>query len=89
MLGIDDAHKAILSFKTVRMEIANSRDEDPVILIRRDGDAIMAESIAGWSVGVVEPVCAYNSNFLWEYITGGVLTLEGQPPPAKQGKNDY
>lgn len=77
-LGTDEAHKAILSFKTVRMEIAESRSDDPVILIRRDGDAIMSKSIAGWSAGVVEPVCEYTSSFLWEYITGRVLTLEGE-----------
>lgn len=75
-LTAQEAHDAILAGKRVRLVIGED-PQDPTLLHWLHDGMIIAESIAGWSAGVVEAVCSASSPFYVEHYAGhGVLTLE-------------
>ena len=64
----EEAAQAIRDGRTVKMTVGES-DEDPVLLLTLERGCVMANAIAGWSAGVVEPVCSIESDFLTrEYL---------------------
>lgn len=53
----------------VRLSVGTGED-DPVLILTNEGGCIVATSVAGWSWGVVEPVCAAGSDFLRTHLLG-------------------
>lgn len=70
----EQAAQAILDGRTVKMTVGTGED-DPVLLLTREGDGVMARAIAGWSAGVVELVCAIGSPFLVSYLQDRALEI--------------
>lgn len=77
MLTPSDARDAILAGQTVRMRVGESA-EDPTLLLYLDDGMIYSKSIAGWSEGITEPMCASESDYLRMSLSkpGRTLTLE-------------
>lgn len=61
-----EARDAVLAGRTVRLTVGTAPD-DPILRVWREDGCIMSESVAGWSAGVVEPVCDVASDFLTTY----------------------
>jgi hypothetical protein len=75
MLTPEQAIAAVRDGQTVRVQVGTD-PEDPTLLVSLEDECVMSESIAGWSAGVVEPVCAVGSDFLRTYFDGRAsLTL--------------
>jgi hypothetical protein len=69
-----DAREAILAGKTVRKTVGEHPDD---LLLYLDGGMIYSQSIAGWSAGVLEPLCWQSSDYLLENLARALtLTLE-------------
>ena len=73
-MNTTEAIRALKSGQTVRM-ICGDGPEDPIILLTLHDEMVIAESVAGWSAGVVEPVCGIERSFLHEYIEDRPLSL--------------
>lgn len=65
----EQARDELLAGRAVRM-VVGTGSEDPVLILRNDGGAIVSESVAGWSAGVVEVVCGAERDFLRTYLLG-------------------
>jgi hypothetical protein len=63
-----EAVTRVLANGCVRMTVGEGGPEDPVLLVWREDSVIMSAAVAGWSAGVVEPVCAVGSDFLRTYF---------------------
>jgi hypothetical protein len=48
--------------------VVGAGEDDPTLVLWLDEGMVMSESIAGWSAGVVEPVCSISSDFLRTYL---------------------
>jgi hypothetical protein len=63
----------------VRIVVGHEED-DPTIVLTLDDGMVMCESVAGWSAGVVEPMCSIGSDYFDESIAkhteNGVVMLE-------------
>lgn len=71
-----DARDAILAGRTVRKTVGTHRD-DPTLLLYLDDGMVYSQSVAGWSNGHLEPLCASDSDYLLESLTRALtLTLE-------------
>lgn len=71
-----EARCAVLSGRRVRM-VCGAGIEDPTLIVWLDDGLVLSAGIAGWSAGVVEPVCDAGSAFLLEFLDGRVsLSLE-------------
>lgn len=68
-MTVEEAVQTIKAGARVRMTVGEG-SEDPVLIIWNDDGCVMSESVAGWSAGVVEPVCGIESNFLLSYLAG-------------------
>lgn len=76
----EQALAAILDGKVVR-SVTGHHEQDPTCLQWLDDGMIMSESIAGWSAGVVEPVCAADSDFYLSWVAPRVsLTVTDEVP---------
>lgn len=64
----EQAREAVLAGRTVRMTVGTDAD-DPVILVRLEDGCPTSISIAGWSSGAVEPICAPESTFLLRFLS--------------------
>ena len=76
------AAQAIRAGEKVRMTVGVDQD-DPVLIVWRNGAGVMSEAIAGWSAGVCEPVCGIDSDFLMKFLGGSAkleLATEGEEP---------
>lgn len=62
-----EAVTRVLANGCVRMTVGDDPD-DPVLLVWRDDRMVMSAAVKGWSAGVVEPVCAIESDFLRTYF---------------------
>lgn len=60
------AAAAVREGKTVRL-VVGTDSEDPVILTRDVDGMAISTPIAGWSEGIVEPICETSSDFLETY----------------------
>ena len=67
-MNVELAREALRQGREIRMVVGDAPEDPTLILWLYDG-MVMAESIAGWSEGVVEPVCALESDFLAAYLT--------------------
>jgi hypothetical protein len=65
----DEARRAILSGGRVRLTVGTGHD-DPVLVVYADDGMVYSEAVAGWSAGVLEPVCSRDSDFLRTFLTG-------------------
>jgi hypothetical protein len=75
----------------IRIVVGVEFDDPTCILSLRDG-MVLSESVAGWSAGVVEPVCEIESDFLDEFLQDrhSVEPLIGDPRPcAGTGHCEY
>lgn len=74
--------------KRVRVKVAADPlaglGDAPELIVWRDGGTVMSEAVAGWSAGVIEPVCALNSEYLLGYFTGRARLepIENEPAPV-------
>ena len=74
------AAQAIRAGEKVRMTVGVEQD-DPVLIVWRDGAGVMSEAIAGWSAGTCDPVCGIDSDFLMKFLEGRAmleLATEGE-----------
>lgn len=72
----ESARDAILAGRTVRKTVGTGAD-DPTLLLYLDGGMIYSQSIAGWSAGVLEPLCWQSSDYLLDNLARALtLTLE-------------
>lgn len=62
-----EAAERIRNGGAVRVVVGTEPD-DPTLIVHRDGDAIMSRAVAGWSEGVVEPVCDAQSAYLLTFL---------------------
>lgn len=69
MLTPTQARARILDGDKVRMVVGAAPD-DPTLVVWLDDGCIMSAAIAGWSAGVIEPVCDRDSDFLLGYLDG-------------------
>ena len=76
-MTVEEAREALRSGKRIRMVVGDG-DEDPTLILYLDGLMVMSESVAGWSAGVVEPVCSLTSDFLVAYLDKR-LSIEVEP----------
>jgi hypothetical protein len=95
-LSAERAAELVRAGRVVRMTVGEEGSDDPVLLVRltEDGGGVESESIAGWSAGVVELVCAVESTFLEHYLRGRSLTLEPvaelvRPEPGEVGSRAW
>lgn len=78
----NEAVDAVRAGKAVRMVVGEG-SEDPVLIVWRDEfSGVMSAAVAGWSQGVVEPVCGIDSKFLASYFDGKTLSIEEAGAPA-------
>lgn len=67
---IEQAREALSAGGRLRVVVGTAED-DPTLLVWLQDGMVMSAAVAGWSAGVVEPVCAFESDFLdREYLTG-------------------
>lgn len=64
-----EARELLLNGGEVEM-VVGTKPADPILVLWLDGDMVMSESVAGWSAGVIEPVCFRNSDYLLEHLSG-------------------
>lgn len=69
MITAEQAREALQSGRELRMVVGVDPD-DPTLRIYLEEGMVVSESIAGWSEGVVEPVCDLDSDFLAEFLDG-------------------
>ena len=67
--NVEAAREALTRGDWIKVEVGEDADDPVLILTLRDG-MVMSEAVAGWSAGVVEPVCALGSDFLRTYLMG-------------------
>lgn len=74
----EQARDAILNGQRVRMHVGTGPD-DPVLVLHEENGKIISEAVAGWSAGVVEPVCFSESDYLLTTLSADrpKLELEG------------
>lgn len=75
------ALSCVLANVCVRMTVGDAPD-DPVLLVWRDDRTVMSAAVAGWSAGVVEPVCAVDSDFLRTYFDDRHALVRAERPGA-------
>jgi hypothetical protein len=63
----EQARETLSRGDLVRMVVGESPDDPTLILYLQDG-MVISEAIAGWSAGVVEQVCALESDFLATFL---------------------
>ena len=68
-MGTQEAREALCAGQRLRMVVGTAPD-DPTLIIYLEDGVVISESVAGWSAGVVEPVCALESDFLAEFLNG-------------------
>jgi hypothetical protein len=68
-LLVQRAKDALSAGRALRIEVGND-PEDPVLIVRLEDGCVMSHAIRGWSAGVVEPVCAIDSDYLAKFVTG-------------------
>jgi hypothetical protein len=66
---VEQAREALKAGHRIRVVVGIEQGDPTTILFLRDG-MVVSEVIAGWSEGVVEPVCEIESDFLAEYLDG-------------------
>lgn len=66
-MEVERAREALSSGKRIRI-VVGAEAEDPTIVLSLDDGMVMSTAVAGWSAGVVEPVCGLESDFLRTYL---------------------
>lgn len=75
--------EAVRAGKRVRI-VCGPEPEDPTLIVYAQGGMAMSEAVAGWSAGVVEPVCALGSDFLLGYFHNRELVEVIEAAPAAE-----
>lgn len=70
-----EARDAILNGERVRMHVGHDPN-DPVLVLHEEDGKIISEAVAGWSAGVVEPVCFSESDYLLTTLSANRAKLE-------------
>jgi hypothetical protein len=79
MLTPEQAIVALHDGQTVRVKVGDLPD-DPTLLVSIEDGCVMSEAIAGWSAGVVEPVCHIGSDYLRGFFSDRAdVTLDHKP----------
>lgn len=68
-MAVNEVREALKDGKRLRMVVGEANEDPTLELWLLDG-IVMSAGVAGWSAGVVEPVCEIESGFLDEYVTG-------------------
>lgn len=66
-LNPEEAVAAVRAGRTVRVTVGTGGG-DPVLEVYAFEGMAMSNAVAGWSAGVVEPVCALGSDFLEDFM---------------------
>lgn len=66
-MTVDEAVEHLRAGRHVRVTTGDD-PEDPVLAVWLQDGVAMSEARAGWSAGVVEPVCEADSAYLREYL---------------------
>lgn len=68
-LLVQRARDALAAGRRLRIEVGTD-PEDPVLELWLADGCVMSAAVGGWSAGCVEPVCAFESDFLDSYVIG-------------------
>lgn len=62
-----EALAAVRAGERVRVVVGKDVD-DPTLIVWADDGTLMSAAVAGWSAGVLEPVCAMDSEYLTTFF---------------------
>lgn len=82
-MQVETARAALMSGARLRIVVGTDPD-DPTLVVWLEDGMVMSESVAGWSAGVVEPVCALSSDYLAGYLSD-CATVEIVAPTKSEG----
>lgn len=66
-MTVEEARNTLIRGGKIVIVVGTDRD-DPTIELSLEDGVVMSRAVAGWSEGVVEPVCALDSDFLRTFL---------------------
>jgi hypothetical protein len=66
-MTVEQARETLSRGQRLRM-VVGENPEDPTLILYLEDGQVISESVAGWSAGVVEPVCPLESDFLETFL---------------------
>jgi hypothetical protein len=74
-MTVEEARWLLNAGESLRMLVGED-PQDPTLIVWLDEHMVMSESVAGWSAGVVEPVCGIDSDYLATFIGAGFSVVQ-------------